>query len=136
MSGKHYEVGYGKPPQETRFKSGQSGNPKGRPKGSKNLKTVVQQEMNALIAINEGGRQRRVSRREALIKMLLNKGLKGDFKASTAVIQLDRLIDQDIAPILENGSPSVEDQAILEDFRLRLISASPTKPDPESGEKQ
>ena len=31
-----YQVGYGKPPIETRFKSGQSGNPRGRPKGAKN----------------------------------------------------------------------------------------------------
>ena len=33
----NYEVGYGKPPLHSRFKKGQSGNPKGFPKGGEKL---------------------------------------------------------------------------------------------------
>jgi len=135
MSRGKYDIGYGKTPQATRFKPGQSGNPKGRPKGSKNLKTVVQQELNGPIVISERGRSKRVSRREALIKMLLNKGLKGDLKATTAMIHLDHLVDQDLQPVVADASLSDEDQAILEDFRQRLAATPPIKPEPEPGEE-
>ena len=135
MTTQKYDIGYGKPPLATRFKSGQSGNPKGRPKGSKNLKTVVQQEMSGPIVINEGGRQKRVSRREALIKMMLNKALKGDLKASREVILLDRLIDQDIPQVTMDDSLGNEDLAILEDFRTRLVPAKSIHSDSECGDE-
>lgn len=36
-----YAVGYGKPPAETRFQKGQSGNPGGRPQGTKKLVALL-----------------------------------------------------------------------------------------------
>jgi hypothetical protein len=51
-----YEVGYGKPPKSTRFQPGQSGNPRGRPKGTKNLKTDLIEELHETIEIREGNR--------------------------------------------------------------------------------
>ena len=56
-----YEVGYGKPPKAGRFKPGQSGNPRGRPKGTLNLKTDLQQELAERISVREGDRQLTVS---------------------------------------------------------------------------
>ena len=49
-----YEVGYGRPPLSTRFKPGQSGNPKGRAKQSRNLRTIVKQVSNEQMQIREG----------------------------------------------------------------------------------
>ena len=76
MPGK-YEVGYGKPPKHTRFKKGQSGNPKGRPEDTKNLKTDLREEMNEKITIREGADERPVSKQRALVKRLTAKAIKG-----------------------------------------------------------
>jgi hypothetical protein len=79
-SGK-YKVGYGKPPQRTQFKKGQSGNPKGRPRRSKNVATVAQDALYALVEVNENGRRQRVSKIEVGFKQLANRIAKGDLAA-------------------------------------------------------
>src|SRR5690349_25164355 len=75
---KAYRVGYKKPPQATRFKPGQSGNPRGRPKRSKNLVSAIQKEMNERISITENGRKKRISKRDAIAKQYVNKSIAGD----------------------------------------------------------
>src|SRR4051812_35212014 len=65
-----YKVGYGKPPKGTQFKPGQSGNPKGRPKGSKAIPTLVHDELKARVAVTEGGLTKRMSKGEAIVKRL------------------------------------------------------------------
>src|SRR5580700_2307294 len=50
-----YEVGYGKPPRPTRFKRGQSGNPRGRSSGAKNLKTLLSDALNERVTVSKNG---------------------------------------------------------------------------------
>jgi hypothetical protein len=57
------EVGYGRPPQAHRFKPGQSGNPRGRPKGAKNEATILRDLLNRKIDVREGGRVRKITLR-------------------------------------------------------------------------
>ena len=64
-----YEVGYGEPPKNTRFKPGQSGNPRGRRRGQRNLKTVVQEVLREKITIREGERTRTISRLDAIVRV-------------------------------------------------------------------
>ena len=76
--GSGYEVGYGKPPRRTRFKPGESGNPRGRPRGSKNFALVLEEELKQRVTINKNGRRRRITKQAAIVKHMVNKALSGD----------------------------------------------------------
>jgi len=83
-----YEVGYGRPPKATRFKPGSSGNPKGRPKGSKAPKTLLEEALSSPIIITEGGVTRKIEQREALFKSLVAKAIKGDARSASLLVRL------------------------------------------------
>ena len=74
-------VGYGRPPRHSQFAKGTSGNPKGRPKGSKNFGLVLEDELNTKIFINENGKRKSITKREAVAKQIVNKAASGDAKA-------------------------------------------------------
>jgi hypothetical protein len=75
------DVGYGKPPKHTQFKKGQSGNLKGRPKGTLNLATVLQRALREQVVVNENGRRKVITKLEAAITQLVNKAASGDAHA-------------------------------------------------------
>ena len=83
-----YEVGYGRPPKATRFKPGSSGNPHGRPKGTKNFKTLFEEELRDKIMIRDGKVTKSVSKQEAIIKTITRDALKGEPKAITNLLTL------------------------------------------------
>ena len=80
------EVGYGKPPSHTQFVRGQSGNPKGRPKGSQNLSTILNKVGSQRVKVTENGRVRFISKREATILQLVNKAVAGDLNAARVLL--------------------------------------------------
>jgi hypothetical protein len=88
-----YEVGYGKPPEYSRFRKGQSGNPKGRPKGSKNLATLLDEALNEPVVVSENGKRRRITKREAVLKQLVNKAASGNPKAIQLLLGEMRLVE-------------------------------------------
>jgi hypothetical protein len=79
-------VGYGRPPKATRFKLGQSGNPKGRPKGSRNLHSELMDLLLGKVAVNDGGRRRYVTRLTAVLLTQWHRAVKGDERATQALI--------------------------------------------------
>jgi hypothetical protein len=116
---KKYNVGYRKPPKHTQFKRGKSGNPAGRPKGTRNLSTDLADELAERIAINEGGRRRTISKQRALVKQIMAKALRGEVRAATVIIGLvERLFG---SPVDVDASAAVTDQdkAIVSDFLRR-----------------
>ena len=84
------QVGYGRPPKTTRFKKGQSGNPKGRPKGSLNVATVLIKTLSEKVVINENGQRKTVTKFEAALKQLVNKALGSDIRALRLLVELAR----------------------------------------------
>jgi len=82
-----YEVGYKRPPKHFQFKEGHSGNPKGRPKGSKNLRTVLDEIFNQKVQIHQGGNSYQVTIIEAIVRRLANDALNGDKRAADLLIR-------------------------------------------------
>src|SRR3954468_202286 len=85
-----YDVGYGKPPRHTRFTKGQSGNPRGRPSGAKNLKTLLSEALNERVMVTENGRPRKVTKRQAIITQLVNRSATADFRAIKILFDMVR----------------------------------------------
>jgi hypothetical protein len=81
-------VGYSRPPVATRFRPGQSGNPRGRPKGARNLSTVIAAALNERVAINENGRRRRITKLDAAVKQLVNRAATGELRATHLLLSL------------------------------------------------
>ena len=82
----NYEVGFGKPPKDTRFQPGVSGNKKGRPKGSKNTYTILKKILNQEIYVKENGQEIKIPKKGAMLTQLVNKGVKGEVKAISVLL--------------------------------------------------
>ena len=97
--------GYKRPPKTGQFKPGQSGNPRGRPKGTRNLKTDLDKILRKRIRIRENGKIREIRRQEALLLSLFNKVMQGgDVRAANTII----------AMVLRLNPPEPDDEAAEE----------------------
>jgi hypothetical protein len=83
-------TGYRSPPTSGQFKKGVSGNPKGRPKGSRNFTTLLEKELGQTIVVTENGRRRSVSRLQAIVKRVVAGALQGDKKALVTMVDILR----------------------------------------------
>jgi hypothetical protein len=81
-------VGYARPPIASRFKPGRSGNPRGRPRDSRNLKTIIQSALTAPVVLREGARKRSVSKLEGIVLKQIESALKGNEKAALAALKM------------------------------------------------
>lgn len=88
MANDDYKVGYKKPPVETQFPPGQSGNPSGRPKGTVRLNDIVTAELNSLIMVMADGTEKPIPKMEAMVKALTAKAMQGDVKAANVILKL------------------------------------------------
>jgi hypothetical protein len=115
-----YAVGYGKPPLHTRFQKGKSGNPKGRPRGKKNMSTLLSTALNASIVVVANGRRKKITKREAIVTQLVNKSAAADLKATQIVLAMLRDLESQADG---SGDPAVfteADQEIIRRIRARL----------------
>ena len=115
-----YQVGYGKPPQHTRFKKGESGNPSGRPKGSKNLTTLLEKELKQRVLVTENGRRRSISKQEAMVKHLVNKAVSGDRALMQLLLEEIRLLEARAAASPSGTNLDEADREVMRQIQERM----------------
>jgi Family of unknown function (DUF5681) len=135
---KPYKVGYKRPPMSGQFKKGQSGNPKGRPKARKSLNVIVEDVLSKKVVIREGGKTKKVTQLEALIRRVVVAGLKGDHRATDQVIKMLRGVQE---PQGDDGSgfgsddlDGIDDSETISNFlKLHDIADEPSDEGIEDG---
>ena len=83
-----YQVGYKNPPLHSRFQKGQSGNPKGSPRGAKSLPTIIRELLGAKIPVQTAQGPRKISRIEGFMMKRAELAAKGDHRALDAMIRM------------------------------------------------
>ena len=114
------DVGYGRPPQATRFKPGQSGNPRGRPKGSVNLGTALNRTMRERIVIVEQGRRKTISKAEAIAKQAANRAVSGDPVFTRLVIQMSQWAVPLAEEVALGSRLDADDKAVMQSLLARM----------------
>ena len=139
-AGEEDEFGYGKPPKHSQFRPGKSGNPKGRPRGAKGFEATLKRELDRKIAVTVNGRSTEISRADAMMKRVVEQGLKGDLKAirfiaeydSRIAAKLEAQIDE-AANELRESAPDRGETEILSHF-AQLARDGKWSPDEEESE--
>jgi hypothetical protein len=115
-----YKTGYKHPPLASRFQPGRSGNPKGRPRGSKNWTTIMAEAAGRRRTIGVGGKKVRMSGSEAVAEQMVINAIKGCPKARRDFLNEMRFERQgDAPPAAETTTPeslSANDEKLLKDF--------------------
>jgi hypothetical protein len=120
-------VGYGKPPLSTRFRKGVSGNPRGRPKGSRNIVAVFTKTLREKVVVNENGQRKTVTKLEAAVKQFVNKAASGDFRSLQLLVNLSREAEVRELSIPERSLLGEVDQKVMEGIVRRFQPINPTE---------
>lgn len=109
------QVGYGKPPKEYQYKPGQSGNPKGRPKGPGNLLKQISKHAAKKVKVVEGGVEKKMARFDVVIAAMFNKASKGDVAAARLISNLVLAAAQISGDDYPSGYSDADLKAILDE---------------------
>jgi hypothetical protein len=112
--------GYGKPPRANRFGKGSSGNPSGRPKGSKNLRTLIKQAAAKKVSVYEDGKTMRKTKMDIAVTQMFNKAVKGEPRFTQMAIE--HYGNAENAPAADNSVDSFQeaDAAVVAEIVARI----------------
>lgn len=110
------ESGYKNPPKHSRFQKGRSGNPAGRPKGSKNTLKLLDAVLEQKIKIQQEGKTISITKKQAMLMQLVNAAVKGEIKAIAALFPYMMQLDMKEEQSLETSKLSLKDEEILQQF--------------------
>jgi hypothetical protein len=112
-------VGYGRPPREHQFKPGQSGNPKGRPKGTKNESTILKELLERKNLLREGGKPRKAMVLEAIHLRIAEDALRGNVKSAAFTLnRYGALVSRELQPT----EVDADDRAVHDGYVQRLLA--------------
>ncbi len=114
-----YEIGYKHPPKHTQFQPGTSGNPAGRPPGSRNLHTIVRETGKKLVKVNGPGGQREICMTEAVVMQVAKSAAQGDHRAQRQYLNLIALSEQ-IEEAVDVGVMPQSDKAVMASMLRRM----------------
>ena len=123
------KTGYRKPPKHHNFPPGKSGNPKGRPPGSRGLKTDLKAVLAVTHSVSRNGERIKGTAQRLVLDSLVLRGVLGELKASAIllplILQVLGVEDRDS----DSNRLSPNDQALLERLvARRLADDLPAKP--------
>ena len=111
-------VGYGRPPRAHQFKPGQSGNPRGRPRGAKNEATLLRAILNRKLTAREGGKPGTMTVLEAILLRFTEDALKGNPKSAAFMLNRYAAVEAGGSP--PNDELGADDREVLEAFARRF----------------
>ena len=115
---REYAANYRKPPEHTRFKKGQSGNPRGRT--PKNLPALLAAALNEKVIVTENGKRRQITKREAVIAQLVNKSAAAELRATKMLIDMLRDVEKKAEPAPEKNPFAPTDKEVVQQLIARL----------------
>jgi hypothetical protein len=121
-NGNEYQVGYKHPPKQTRFQKGQSGNPKGRPRGTRNFKTDLQEELSERVPVTINGRTKRISKQRLFMKKVFAKAISGDARAGNMLVgMVFRFSDPSSSDAAPDVPLSAQEEEAWAELSKRLV---------------
>jgi len=122
------------PPKHTQFRKGTTGNPKGRPKGSKNLSTYIMEAARDQVTATVGGRTRKISKIQATAMQLATKAAGGDPAAIGKFLAWVDEIESRAAAAKPIQFPlSAPDVEVLRETYERMKQCNPDTPKEQNG---
>jgi hypothetical protein len=120
-----YAVGYGRPPISSQFQPGQSGNPKGRPKGSRNASSMARDALERTVTVKVKRTWRKMTVRKAAYLRVAERAAAGDAKALDYLLSLESEAHPPGSDQAETQRSAAKDLAILQDFFDRRRASLP-----------